>query len=482
MPLDASAQNQLTVILILATLLFIAASALPQKIGSIALLLLAPFQTIDTRFGTSSVVLAYVIFIALVLRKEELRLPLLPQVMFLLLWYLVSMSLMHPSTYMQHGIYMFSLISVFLVMWICYDLTNRFERETSVINVFLIMNVFIAIYCAVQLWIGPGERLMFLGINEMNMTRVRADGRLTGPFESAEITAQYLVLMQFLIIHQYWYFSPGWARRALLLLAVVNLALIVATGSRGEFLLLVGGAGLYLFMFRQRLGVAKATGLAVGGAIALTLTALIVVNFTQFGNLFERIEDTEFTEKGIPDTRQYYWPAAWEGIVESPIIGHGPRFRFFDEHRGARYEHHEFLQFPHSLYLFLLYTVGVPGLALFLWLLTSIMYRCWRSMKEKRASLYDTDLVRSGFLIVLLFLIDGIKIDQMRLHLIDYTHFFFGLCGVFLAVTDRVAANSHGINEGVDEHHDHGARQEEGSHNTDIYRVRTRKVDSDEIN
>ena len=65
MPLDAYDLNQLSVILILAILLFIVASALPQKVATTALLVILPFQTIETRFGTSSVVLAYVLFIAL---------------------------------------------------------------------------------------------------------------------------------------------------------------------------------------------------------------------------------------------------------------------------------------------------------------------------------------------------------------------------------------------------------------------------------
>ena len=92
MPLEASDQNQITVILILATVLFIVASALPQKVATIALLILVPYQSIETRFGTSSVVLAFVIFIAFLLKGESVRLPMLPQILFLFLWYLISMS------------------------------------------------------------------------------------------------------------------------------------------------------------------------------------------------------------------------------------------------------------------------------------------------------------------------------------------------------------------------------------------------------
>jgi len=442
MPIEASDQNQITAILILATLLFVVASSLPQKVAGTLILMLVPFQAVETRFGTSGVVLAYVVFIALLLRKEPVRLPMLPHFLFLLLWYLVCMSLMNPSSYIQHGVYIFSLVSTILMFWICYDLMHRFEQPSRVISMFIMMNVLVAIYCAVQLWIGPGERLVIFGIDEMNMTRVRADGRLTGPFQSSEITALYLVIMEFLIVHQFWHSANVWSRRALIFLATLNLGFLIATGSRGEFLLLIGGGAVYLWLFRRRLGTLRSFGLAAGVTIALTVMALLVVNFTQFGGLFDRLERTEFSQAGIPDSRQALWPPTWQEIVKSPIVGHGPRFRFFLEERGERYEDHLYLRYPHSLYLFLLFTVGVPGLLLFMFVLLSIAYRCWRAMSKPNASPYLSDLCRTGVIVILLYIIDGLKIDQMRLNLADYWHFFFGLCGVFIGACALIEKES----------------------------------------
>lgn len=442
MPIEASDQNQITVILILAIVLFIAASALPQKVATITLMILVPFQSIETRFGTSSVVLAFVVFIALLLKGERVRLPALPQILFLLLWYLISMSLMDQSTYIQHAVYVFSLVSAFLIFWLCYDLANRLEKPSSIVDVFIAMNVVVVIYCVVQLVIGPGERLILFGIEEINMTRVRADGRLTGPFESAEITAQYLVLMQFLIFHQFWYAGSAWYKRTLVVLATTNFAFLVATGSRGEFLVFIGGLLIYLWLFRRRLGVMRSLGLAVGGTFILTATALIVVNFTQFGGLFERLGDTEFSEEGMPDTRQAVWPPTWREVVKSPLVGHGPRFRFQNEGRGQRYEEHEYIAYPHNLYLFLLFTVGIPGLILFMLFLLTILTRCWQSMSRPNAPPYYQDLARTGVIVIFLFIVDGIKIEQMRLNLADYWHFFFGLCGIILAACYQIDQQS----------------------------------------
>jgi O-antigen ligase len=364
----------------------------------------------------------------------------LPQLLFLLLWYLISMSLQHPSTYVQHAVYIFSLVSAFLVFWLSYDLTNRLPEPSSITGVFIVMNVLVGIYCAIQLWLGPGERLVLFGIHDMAMTRVREDGRLTGPFESAEITAQYLVLMQFLIIHQFWHTKRRLLRRALIVLAATNLVFLITTASRGEFMLLIGGAAIYLWLFRRRLGAVRSLGLAIGATVTMTCMALIVVNFTQFGGLFIRLQGTEFSEQGIPDTRQVLWAPVIREIVKQPVIGHGPRMAFFQESRGMRYEHHDYFRYPHSLYLFLLFTVGIPGLILFMLILLFVLFRCWRAMSRPNAPPYFADLARTGVIVVLLFIVDGIKIDQMRISLVDYWHFFFGLCGVFLAASDRIAA------------------------------------------
>ena len=43
------------------------------------------------------------------------------------------------------------LLSAFLVFWLAYDLSGRFEKDTSMINVFVAMNVGVILYCIVQL-------------------------------------------------------------------------------------------------------------------------------------------------------------------------------------------------------------------------------------------------------------------------------------------------------------------------------------------
>lgn len=419
-------------LVLLAAVLFFIASALPQRMATTVMMLLVPFQTVESFAGSSTMLLAYVVFVALLLRGERVQVPMMWSFVVLLMWYLISTSLQHPATYSQHAVYVVTLISTFLVFWLCHDVTNRFEKPTSIINVFIWMNLLIVVYCLIQLWIGPGGRFHLFGLSELAMTRVREDGRLTGPFQSAEITAQYLVIMVFVILHQFWYAQGAWWRRGLILLIAVDLGLLVATGSRGEFLLLIGGCGIYLWLFRTRLGPVRALGLAISGSAVLAASSLIIITYTPFGNLFERLEATEI-QAGVPDTREVVWPAAWNEIKKRPLIGHGPRLRFFLEDRGTVYPEHTYIPYPHSLYLSLLFTVGVPGLILYLWIQWRVLARCWRAISSTNEDCYATDLARTGVLIILLFLIDGIKIEQTRISLVDYWHFWFGLLGVLWA-------------------------------------------------
>ena len=85
MLLSPSEIVQLTVILLLASTLFLIAYGLPQIIGSTALLVMIPVQPVDTRFGTVNVLLTLVIFLAMLLRSGNVRLPLLPHFLFLFL-------------------------------------------------------------------------------------------------------------------------------------------------------------------------------------------------------------------------------------------------------------------------------------------------------------------------------------------------------------------------------------------------------------
>ena len=430
---------QLSVILVLATGLFFVAYSLPQIIGSTALLVMIPVQPVDTRLGTVNVLLTFVIFLAMLLRRGEVRLPLLPQVLILLFCYLLSMSFTHKALYVQHAVYMLSVVSAIMVFWIAYDLTYRYRTLRGIINVFLAINLVVIIYCAIQLYVGPGQKVSFFGIHEMTMIPSRWDNRLTGPFHATGVTSEYFVIMVFVILHQLLFAKGRWLRRGLMALAAIDLSFLIATGNRGGFLTLLGGALIFLWLFRKELGLQRVVKLAVGGIIMLSLASTVVVNYTDFNRLFSRLGDTTFTE-GIPDTRQNAWPKAWAKIKERPILGHGPRFQMGGAMHGVRYQGYEFQNYPHNLYLFLLATIGLVGLIAFMNFIFRPLHRCWQAMSLSGVSEEHATFAKIGVVIMIVFLVDQLKIEFMRFALVDYWHFLFAIFGVLIAVSEQLVS------------------------------------------
>jgi len=326
-----------------------------------------------------------------------------------------------------------------MVRRISYDFTISVDNPRQVVNVFLIINILVAIYCFIQLGMGPKTKLVFFGNQDFSLMPMRRDNRLTGPFGGAGIAAEYFVIMIYLVLHELISATRPAYRRWLMLLVGVNMLLLITTGNRGGFLTLLGASLIFLWLFRKTLGPRRVLGIVTGGSVLLVLAGTLAVNYTEFGQLFERLAETEI-EEGVPDTRQEVWPSAWKEIKRKPILGHGPRLRFEAEDLGRRYKGHKYVRYPHNLYLFLTLTVGYLGLMAFLTFLLTPLIRCWRVCRLETSDAYIQGLAKTGVVIVFVILIDQLKVSFMRLTLVDYWHFIFALLGMFIAVCDRAKA------------------------------------------
>jgi len=431
---------QLGVAVLVATLVFYGAYSLPQKVAATILVLLIPFQPVETRFFSANVLATYAVFIALLLRGSQIRLPMLPQILIVLFFYLLSFALVAPSTYVQHAVYIVALISAFMVFWIVYDLTVSSDSPRRVVNILLIVNIIVAIYCFIQLGMGAKTKLVFFGNQDFAFMPMRRDNRLTGPFGAAGVTAEYFVIMIYLVLHEIIATTRTAFRRGLMLLLGINMLLLITTGNRGGFLTMLGASLIFIWLFRKTLGPRRIIGIVSGGAVLLVLTASVAINYTDFGKLFDRLADTEI-EEGIPDTRQDLWPSAWKEIKRKPMLGHGPRLRFDGGDEGRRYKGHQFMRYPHNLYLFLTLTVGYLGLMAFMVFLFTPLIRCWRVSRLETSDAYLQGLAKTGLVIMIILLIDQMKVSFMRLSMVDYWHFIFAILGLFIGVCDRARAS-----------------------------------------
>lgn len=170
------------------------------------------------------------------------------------------------------------------------------------------------------------------------------------------------------------------------------------------------------------------------GVVALSVMSFIILKYTDFNRLYERLEQTEF-EGGMPDTRSGGWSSAWEAIKERPLIGHGPRLRLYMDDI-KKIPGHTYIPYPHNLYLYLLCTVGIAGLAAFITFIARIIIRLGFAIRRKTQDAYLNGLVKLGLLITVVFLVDQIKMEFLRFSLLDYQHFIFMLMAIIVAIVD----------------------------------------------
>jgi O-antigen ligase len=205
---------------------------------------------------------------------------------------------------------------------------------------------------------------------------------------------------------------------------------------------LVAGLAGFLFVFRKDFGTVRVIQLFTIAAALLVVASVIVVEFTGFNLMFERLSGATETVGGVPLTRQFVWPEAWQRFLEVPWFGQGPMWKLPDEDFGLVYPGHVYFDYPHSLYLYLLVTVGITGTITFFVFFLLLGLRYLRAAREtSSASPYLHGLVRLGPLLLLLFLLDEIRIEFLRPVFSDYQHVVFGLFGLWLGLGQRDQAS-----------------------------------------
>lgn len=433
-------------IIIIFMMLGVAAGA--KRTTSIGVLLvLIPFQTIDTRYGSSSVLLAYALA-GMLLLVGDLKQRMLPFLALILLAYFTSLALADKKLFTFHVLFMFQFFSCLVMFILAYNFAVLAKNERTVMNILLAINGLVIGYCLLQLSVGPGERFVPFGIDEFkfNQNRDPGDPRLNGPFGNPGSTAGYFMLMSLVCFVEFM-FSVGRRRLMVCVMGGFNMLGLVATANRAGFLVLLAMAPLLLFAYRRELGAKKVLQYAVVGLVVLAGSAAFAVAFTDFNRMFQRMETVTETEGGIPATRQGGWPIAIEKVRANPWFGEGPHFWTREDAEDFRQAPFEFEpggavttaydNYPHSLYLYLLRTVGLFGLLAVVAFFVGAWYVFNSAVKHEPTG-YRSALVRLGLFLIPAFLISQLTLEFHRPKTMDYAQFIFALVGLLVGVSDRL--------------------------------------------
>lgn len=443
---------------LLAIIVMIVLTASARRVVAIGLLLVfIPFQVVDTRYSSSSVLMAYAMAGTMLL-MGGLRVRMLPAIGLVALSYFISLSQTRQYTTL-HLIEMFQYFSCFVVFLLAYNYARLVKSDRSVTDLLITMNVLVVLYCGLQLAAGAGEAFVPFGIRELafNANRDPHDPRLIGPFANPGTTAGYFTLMTLMWAAELMT-AVGGRRRIIQCLILANVAGIVATGNRASFIVLMAGLPALLFYFRRELGPRRFFQFLIGGVAAVALASASIAAYSGFGNMFRRLASVTETEDGLPMTRAGTWSMAFEKIKKDPWFGEGPHYLRAEDAEmfgilRAQYDdlsevETAFDPYPHSLYLFLLRTVGIIGLAATLWFFAQILIELKRCTRQEHYVDYPRRLAKVGIIVTGAFLITQITLEYNRTATMDYAQFILALMGLFIGICDRTSSASSVVRTG----------------------------------
>jgi O-antigen ligase len=355
-------------------------------------------------------------------------------ILFVLFAFMLAFTQSHPAARIYHVFFMIGFFSNILLFYMVYNYILRTGDWRLIVRCLVFVNVLVVAYCAIQFFAGA-HKVTFFGIEEFTMVAPRKDGRLVGPFYATAATAEYLTIQCLFLACILLLWPRSRFRWAIVSLVTLNFLFLISTGNRGGFITLVLCSLLFLLAYRRELGMARVVKSLIAGATIFTAVAIVLVSFTDYGILFERLEDTEI-EEGVPDTRALVWPLAWAEIVKKPILGHGPKLAIST--RFVRVDSIEYVRYPHNLLLHILYTTGLVGVVAWTTFFTALASRLY---KVRRMPINDSELAtlpRVGLIVLVVFFVSQLRIEFLREALLDYQNYLFLLFAFFLATSDLI--------------------------------------------
>lgn len=152
--------------------------------------------------------------------------------------------------------------------------------------------------------------------------------------------------------------------------ALILLAALVCTGSRGAWLAFAGTIGLLLMLVNRKLFIAFLCAAVLAAAFVPQISS-------RFGQLFS----AEYLEKSSNDGRIARWLGSYDIMRNEPLFGLG-----LGRHGGAVGNRHFGTTYVDSYYFKTLAETGLVGLGVYLWLMLVLFrsgFRIWRSRRGR---------------------------------------------------------------------------------------------------
>jgi hypothetical protein len=413
----------------------------PLFVGLSLLILVIPFPT-RMSFGSTNAVFTFLIFLSWRVKAMMAgetgagRTPIDTPIMVMVLVYLVSFYNIPGMYQLKQGLVNFEEFIAWVALF--YIVVNFIKTENDLRRIVMVQSVTCILVLLVAIYeiVFPGRPLVVgwlpliggkSGIWEFVQMRVG------GPFADFELLAEYTALnvpLQFLMLLRA-RSQPGrlfWG-----ILIIVTLTILLATATRGAFIALWIGMAYLFILARRALGFRNMVIVSVTAIMIFLIAAAFVQTQTGVASMYERLMKTTFVGY-MPDTRSDSWSEAFQRGLENPIFGHGP---YFTLRAGVR----RFF-WPHNVYLFYFYILGLTGVTCFVWILVNLLRTSFRHMGRALTNIpFSKSLLLILHVMLIIFAIDQLKIEYLRNTAYPFiVWFLFGLtvaCSRIAAASDR---------------------------------------------
>lgn len=435
--MSSAAVTQITAALFLVLCAWFLVFLTKHKTALAILIVLIPFQFVETRFGSSSVAITYFVLAMFALR-DVLRLRMLAPIFALIFAYIISIIFSKNAPQVLHLVYTLSFLSSLGIFLLAYTYGSTTESDEEIRNLLIALNVAVAIYCVVQFFAGAGKGFVPFGIESLafNSNRDPSDPRLVGPFNSPGVTSSFLMFMTIFCLIQL-SLTQGIRRILMTLLTLTNLIALIATGNRGSFLLMIASLPMLMFLLRHELGARRMIAFSVGGVTLVAIASAIALFYSDFGTLYDRLAIVTETIDGLPANRASNLTINAERMFEHLWIGSGPLFMSYEQAESLGRLRTLYDPYPHNLYLFMIRTVGLVGLAALLWAILQMGFAIHAGYRKGGWINDRYGIVRFGLVFVPIFLLDQLRLEFNRAGWIDFSQFVFAMLGLTVAAADK---------------------------------------------
>jgi O-antigen ligase len=377
------------------------------------LVFLLPYPK-GTVFGSTNLAFILMVFVIWLLRLS-LRMspparssPINLPIFALILWYILSFYNVRDDFALERAIQNFEIFLGCVVMY--YMVINSVRTQLDLQRLHIAMMITALGVFTIAAWEARhAGQVLIPGLLDFSNTIGHdfntRDVRVGASFRDYELLSEYCGLY-FLMSTFLWIRARSSTQRAVLTLFMLfNVYTMFTTVTRGVFVALGVVIPFVLYTIRRRLNPVRfMTAAAMIVVLALSMN-FVVAHFTNSGDLFLRMSETQVVHGFVPAAREVPWTNAWQRSLVHPILGQGP---YYGELPGYA------MWWPHNVYLFVANIVGFPGLLFFLMILFGLFSMMRPVVDDLRhASYADAALIlcRAQWL---MFCLNEIKIDFLR--------------------------------------------------------------------